>query len=574
MFNNIVAAAFAPVCLLSVLVSPAQSAPELVLYGGPVITLDQSDSVVSALAVEGGVISAVGSSEDVLSLADANTQRINLGGRALLPGFVDSHSHANGIGLQALSANLLPAPDGVGNSVADLQRLLGDYLNTDPNLLKSTGWLIGFGYDDSQLAEQRHPTRQELDAVSVEVPIIIIHQSGHLGVANTLALQLGGIDASTADPAGGVFRREGASGEPNGVMEESAFFGVLIKIMDSFGDELADEMLLAGLDMMARFGYTTAQEGHGSATAMESMARVAARGELSIDLVSYAGVTFVKEIKPAPSRDYTNRYRVGGLKLAIDGSPQGKTAWLTQPYHVVPEGQDADYRGYPAVDMTKVNSSVMRAFANDWQILVHANGDAAIDAMISAVRAAREVHPDTEIRPVLIHGQTLRFDQVALLQELRIFPSLFPMHTFYWGDWHRDSVLGPERAENISPTGWVRERGMMFATHTDAPVALPDSMRVLSATVTRTTRSGRVLGPAQRVDVMTALRAMTLWPAWQHFEEKKKGSLEVGKLADLVILSDDPLTVDPGFLDDLKVLATYKEARLIFSADEFDATAP
>ena len=167
---------------------------------------------------------------------------------------------------------------------------------------------------------------------------------------------------------------------------------------------------------------------------------------------------------------------------------------------------------------------------------------------------------------MLIHGQTLRFDQVAALDELDIFPSLFPMHTFYWGDWHRESVLGAERAENISPTGWVRARGMRFGTHHDAPVALPDSIRVLSSTVTRTTRSGRVLGPDQRVDVSTALRAMTLWPAWQHFEEARKGSLEMGKLADLVVLSDNPLRVAPEDLAALDVLATYKEGREIYRA--------
>ncbi len=167
-------------------------------------------------------------------------------------------------------------------------------------------------------------------------------------------------------------------------------------------------------------------------------------------------------------------------------------------------------------------------------------------------------------RPVLIHGQVLREDQVDALDELQIFPSLFPMHTFYWGDWHRESVLGPERAENISPTGWVLERDMMFGSHHDAPVANPDAMRVLSATVTRTTRSGRVLGPEHRVPVATALKALTIWPAWQHFEEDSKGTIEVGKLADFVILAENPLTVDPDRLADIQVVETIKEGVSIY----------
>jgi predicted amidohydrolase YtcJ len=186
--------------------------------------------------------------------------------------------------------------------------------------------------------------------------------------------------------------------------------------------------------------------------------------------------------------------------------------------------------------------------------------------LIAAIDAAQREHGAGDLRPVLIHGQFLREDQVASYQRLGVFPSLFPMHTFYWGDWHRDHTVGPVNADNISPTGWVHERGMMFGTHHDAPVAFPDSMRVLAATVTRRTRSGDILGPHQRVDVMTALKAMTIWPAWQHFEEDRKGSIEAGKLADFVVLSDDPTAVDPETLADLDVLVTIKEGKVIYDA--------
>lgn len=544
------------------------AAPDQVFFGGPVITLDADDRVVDALAVEGGRIVALGESAEILALADERTERIDLGGQALLPGFFDSHSHANFIGLQAMAANLLPAPDGTGNSVAALQDTLRIYMATEPALIGEMGWVIGFGYDDSQLAEQRHPTRQELDAVSTELPILLIHQSGHLGVANSLGLQLAGVGPDTPDPDGGAFRREADGRQPNGVAEEYAFFRLMFPVMAKADFDLQERMLLAGVDMMARFGYTTAQEGRAMGDYMAAMQRVADRKALKIDLVSYPDILAVEDI--APSRAYQNRYRVGGVKLTIDGSPQGKTAWLSQPYHVPPMGKDPDYSGYPAIDLDTVDTNVMRAFSEGWQILVHANGDAAIDALINAVRAAREAYPDRELRPVLIHGQTLRKDQVLAMDELRIFPSVFPMHTFYWGDWHRDSVLGPERAENISPTGWLRERGMMFGSHHDAPVALPDSMRVLSATVTRVTRSGDVLGENHRVDVATALRALTLWPAWQHFEENEKGSLEPGKLADLVVLSANPLAVDPLQLDRLEVKATYKEGQLVYAQDPDD----
>jgi len=498
----------------------------------------------------------------VLAAVGEAERDVDLAGRTMLPGFVDSHGHAFLVGLQASAANLLPPPDGTGTDVAALQRLLTDWAAGHEDFVGEVGWIVGFGYDDSQLAEKRHPTRDDLDAVSTELPVLVIHQSGHLGAANSRALEIAGVGAETEDPEGGAFRRREGSREPNGVAEEYAFFRLLGAMSAGLDDDANDAMLLAGAKLVASYGYTTAQEGRAAGPGLAAMRRVAASGRLPIDLVAYPDILQVEDIHP--TRAYAIHFRVGGAKLTIDGSPQGKTAWLTEPYAVAPEGRPADYRGYPAIDQATTNAALEKAFAHGWQILVHANGDAAIDAMIEGVRLAEARHPEVDNRPVLIHGQTLREDQVVALDELGIFPSLFPMHTFYWGDWHRASVLGPERAENISPTGWVLARGMRFGTHHDAPVALPDSMRVLSATVTRSTRSGRVLGPGHRVPVATALKAMTLWSAWQHFEEDTKGSLEVGKLADLVILSENPLTVPPEQLDDLQVLETIKEGVTVY----------
>jgi hypothetical protein len=524
--------------------------------------INDSQPTAEAVAVKDGKILAVGQETEVLKTNGENTKKIDLDGKTMLPGFVDSHGHAYMIGLQASTANLLPPPDGTGKDIATLQALLADWAKNNKGAVKKVGWIAGFGYDDSQLAEQRHPTRDDLDKVSKDLPVIIIHQSGHLGVANSKALEIAGVTAETKDPKGGVFRRKEGSQEPNGVMEEYAFFLMVSKLMSNFNNDVNDALVVAGTQLAASFGYTTAQEGRAMGTGLEAMKRVADSNKLAIDLVAYPDVMEVDDINP--SRSYTNHFRIGGAKLTIDGSPQGKTAWLTEPYYVPPEGQPKDYRGYAAIDEKTTNDAVEKAYANGWQILVHANGDVASDRFIEAIRLAKKKYPDVDNRPVLIHGQVLREDQVEQLKELGIFPSLFPMHTYYWGDWHRESVLGPERAENISPTGWVLERGMIFGSHHDAPVALPDSMRVLSATVTRASRTGRVLGPEHRVPVETALKAMTIWPAWQHFEEDTKGTIEVGKLADFVILSDNPLTVPQDQLDDLKVLETIKEDKSIY----------
>lgn len=202
---------------------------------------------------------------------------------------------------------------------------------------------------------------------------------------------------------------------------------------------------------------------------------------LKIDIVAYPDIIIGADVIKAPllSRRYTNHLRIGGAKLNLDGSPQGKTAWLTKPYFKAPAGQKDDYAGYAAMTDEQATAYVDKAFANGWQILTHLSGDAAIDQFIQAVRAVEKKYGMTDRRPVAIHAHTARLDQVLAFKELGILPSFFPMHTYYWGDWHRDSVLGAERAANISPTGWALEHGMTFTSHHDAPVALPDSMRVL-----------------------------------------------------------------------------------------------
>jgi predicted amidohydrolase YtcJ len=254
------------------------------------------------------------------------------------------------------------------------------------------------------------------------------------------------------------------------------------------------------------------------------------------------------------------------MKLTLDGSPQGRTAWRTLPYLLPPQGQSSDYRGYPAIpDDADVAALYDEAFAKGWQVLAHANGDAAADQLIRSMRPAREKYGPADRRPVLIHGQLLRIDQLDALAELQVIPSLFPMHTFYWGDWY-DEIIGPELAQQISPMRSALDRGMIATSHTDAPVALPNLMQVMSATVNRVSRSGKIMGPDERLTPLEALKAITLWSAYQHFEEGRKGSIEVGKLADLVILSANPLTVDPMQLGQIKVLETIKEGTTVYRA--------
>jgi predicted amidohydrolase YtcJ len=562
-----------PVALLAGVLSTAgaawsQEIADTIYRGGPILTIDDAQPRAEAVAVRNGRIIAVGPASEVMAYRGDDTEILDLGGRTMLPGFVDSHGHVVMGGLQALAANLLSPPDGPVTDIPSLQVALSQWVADNQEIVDRVNLIVGFGYDNSQLAELRHPTREELDAVSADVPIMIVHQSGHIGVANSRALEIAGVTAETEAPPGGVIRRD-ETGEPNGVLEEYAFFAVFAPLVAGLGDEGLEAFARAGADLWASFGYTTAQEGRATADIVEVVRRVAAEDGLPIDVVIFPDVLEAADyIATNASRDYVDGVRVGGCKLTIDGSPQGFTALRDRPYHDPVGDYPPGYLGYASVTMEQVQEAVNFCYANALQILTHSNGEGASDMLIAALGSAQERYGDPGNRPVLIHGQFLREDQVDALNGLGVFPSLFPMHTFYWGDWHREHTVGPVNAENISPTGWVRQRGMMFGSHHDAPVAFPDSMRILSATVTRRTRSGDILGPHQRVDVMTALRAMTIWPAWQHFEEDDKGSIEVGKLADFVILSDDPTAVDPETLSDLQVLMTIKEDEVIYEAEQ------
>lgn len=459
-----------------------------VYINGKIITLDEQESVASGLAVADGRIIAVGTSEKVLTLVDDSTLVIDLQSKTLVPGFVDGHSHLSGVAIQAITANLLPPPDGPGSDIASLQKTLREFMKTS-EMVKTHNVLIGFNYDDSQLAEKRHPTRQDLDAVSTDMPIMITHQSGHLGVYNTKALEMFGVTADSEDPPGGIIVREEDGRTPNGVLEENAHFQLLYNVIPPFSGEESLSIMEAAQMQYLSNGFTTIQDGKIDPVSLELMMKYAQTGGLKADLVVYADLVpmedYVVMEGPLQSSNYTDRLRIGGVKLTFDGSPQGKTAWFSKPYLVAPQGQADNYAGYPAFTDEEALQWYEVAYKNNWQMLTHTNGDAAIDQLIRVAGKAAERYPKDDRRTVMIHGQFLREDQVADVQRLGIFPSLYPMHTFYWGDWHRDSVAGPGRAENISPTGWLMERDIKFSIHSDAPVTFPNAMRILDSAVNR-----------------------------------------------------------------------------------------
>ena len=488
-------------------------------------------------------------------------KHINFGNQAILPGFIDAHGHASYLAFATQVANIASPPVGSINNIKELQTELKKFI-TESNL-KPGEWVMGLGYDDSLLAEQRHPTKDDLDEVSTEHPIYLIHVSAHLGAANSLGLSLANISTETQDPPGGKIRRYENSSEPNGVFEETAAYPLQQLAMSAYKDPIGS--VKKAMHIYARNGITTAQDGASNPETISLMQAADAQGMINLDIISYPigqnGLD--KNLDSINFGNYEGRLKIGGIKLILDGSPQGKTAYLTEPYYKPPHSESDSYKGYPLIPQSEVSKWVKKYADLNIPIMAHANGDAAADMLIKAVK---DTDINSDHRTIMIHAQTVREDQLDQMKELKIIPSYFSTHTFYWGDWHRDSVFGEDRAMRISPTKSTLNRNMPFTVHNDAPVVPPDMIRLLWSTTNRKTRSGKVLGEEQKISTYSALEAMTINAAYQHFEDDIKGSIEVGKLADLVVLSEDPLSIDTKNLLEVNVVATFSRGVEVFNS--------
>jgi hypothetical protein len=577
---------------------------DTIYFGGHILTMaGEEPQYAEALAVGQGKILAVGPKSDVQRYSSAATRVIDLGGQTLLPGFIDAHGHIVDYTLRGNSPDLSPPPVSDVSSIEQLVTKVQRYLTTNPPPPGKVA--LALGYDDSLLAERRHPTRDDLDRISRDIPVLVTHVSGHIVAVNTKAIELAGITRDTSDPAGGLIRKDPLSGEPNGVFEEQAgqiFVPFLAVPSIAERGRLLDEFM----HWYASFGITTAEDAISSplniAILLEKRKQAA---RPLIDIISYpmwaifndvlAGKKTLDIDYTPPSFDgcasveangfphgsvaadlepdarekvgvYVNGIKFAGIKITGDGAPVGKTAYLTKPYLHPPAGQPVDYRGYPTLPQTELDQWFDAAYRQNVQIVMHCNGDATADMMIAAVRQAIAKYGSKDLRPVMIHSQFIRHDQLVTMKELGIIPNFFTSHTFYWGDWHVNETVGPERAFGMSPMNYAHSLGMKFTNGADSPIVPPSIMDLVWTAVNRVSRSGLVVGPDERVTPYVALKSVTDYAAYQHFEERSKGTLEAGKMADLVILEKNPLTVDPMTIKDIRVVETIKDGKTIYKA--------
>lgn len=554
-----------PLLLIATTCDPIEDTSEqvadLIFTGEHIITMDQSK--VTAVAVQGDRIMATGDAADILRLRGESTRVVELGEHALLPGFIDAHGHFSSVARYADLLDLSSPPVGSVTEIDDIVRMLR--LRIERQQIPAGELVYGFGYDDSLLAEQRHPNRDDLDRASTDHPIIVRHVSGHLLAANSLALANANVSNVTANPDGGIIRRRADSDEPDGVMEETAM-AAFPGSASGMSSEKLRQLRRNAVAIYASYGITTIQDSNVSLQYIERLKAEVLEEPFAVDIVAFVLANPLSdEVLESISHDqsYTGGFRMGGVKFTLDGSPQGRTAWLTEAYREGPPGQDSSYVAYPSYDPAAYKSRMLGLLERGIPVLAHANGDAAIDLMIDGVAEALVSKPSPDHRSVAIHAQLVRPDQLDRMKDLGIIPSYYAVHPFFWGDWHRLS-FGEARASFISPVRATIERGIPFTIHNDSPVVPPDMMRLLSITVNRQTRSGYTLGPDQRASVMEALYAITQAAAYQYFEEDEKGSITVGKQADLVVLATNPLLADPLELADIAVVETFAHGESVY----------
>ena len=537
---------------------------DLIFFGDNIITMDNSK--VTAVAVRGDRIVATGDQAEIIQLQDDSTRLVELGDRALLPGFIDAHGHFGAVATSSALLDLSSPPVGTVETIDDIVTAIQNWIEN--NDVPDGQLIYGFGYDDSLLAEQRHPNRDDLDRASTSHPIVIRHVSGHLNAANSMALAQSRITAESQSPQGGVIRRRSDSEEPIGVMEETAM-GLLPGYGALISEEQGWQLRRDAAEIYSSYGITTIQDSNVSVAYVNALKARAREEAFPVDIVAYIMGNPLSDIElgqVSQDAEYVGGVRIGGVKFILDGSPQGRTAWMSQPYNEGPPGVDADYVAYPSYDPEAYQARVDNLLERHVPVLAHANGDQAIERMIDGIADAVEGEAIPDHRSVIIHAQLIRADQLDRVKELGIIPSYYSAHPFFWGDWHRLS-FGDERAGFISPVRATINRDIPFTVHNDSPIVPPDMMRLVSITVNRQTRSGYILGPEQRATVMEALYAITQGAAYQYFEEDEKGSITSGKRADLVILETNPLAVDPAQLADVKIAETFARGVSVYRGE-------
>ncbi|QSX04831.1 amidohydrolase [Sedimentibacter sp. zth1] len=510
--------------------------PQKCYFNGDIITLE-NEMYADYLLIENDKIVCVGAKKEIEKYIYNDAEMIDLQKKTLMPAFIDTHSLFFEYVFSLLYANLSDA-----ESFDDIKKLLISY--KEDNHIKDGEWIIGSNYDDDFLKEKKPPTAKILDSILPNNPVVLQHQSGYSGVLNSKALEILKIDKIN-----------------DGFLKEEQFTANLQKIpIPSIND--FKNAILKVQEKYASFGITTMQEG----TLVDSMDKILTliiqAKLLKLDLVGYIDIkngNKILEKFDESIKKYNNRFKIGGYKIFLDGSPHNKTAWMLEQYK-----DTENHNGKPYYKDFSLTIDFKKAISDNMQVLAHCNGDAAakqyIECYKKAFNSSKRKH---NIRPVIIHAQLLTEEQLIEAKKLDIIPSFLVANIFYSGDILIKN-FGLERASQINITGSAVRNNVLFTFHQNPPTIEINMLETICYAVNRITKEGRILGVNQRITPLDALKAVTINAAYQYFEENIKGSLKHGKLADLVILDSNPLKVEYNKIKNIKVLETIKEGKTVF----------
>ena len=542
-----------------------------------------------AVCYENGIIQKLGTNEEILKLKDENTKVINMEGKTILPSFIDSHSHFSAVANSFLQVDLNEC-----TSFEEIKNKILEY--KAKNNIADDEWIIANGYDNNILKEQKHPDITFLDTLKINNPIVLKHKSEHMGVFNKKALEALEVNETTKSPEGGKI--EIKDGKLTGYLEETAFVNYLKKVPMPSMDKLLRAYEKAQ-DEYLSYGITTVQEGYMSKELLNIYKELIKQNKLKLDVVGYPDYDSIKEYAhtfPSSYKKYNKHFKILGIKMILDGSPQGRTAWMKEPYE--PEKQNivenkGDYKGYPAMKYDDIVRNIKFAKENGLQILAHCNGDAAAEEYIKALNECEENEPSyqkqkitqiqecmqqeniqmqecaqkekklnnnnaqkiKDLRPVIIHAQLISKEDLLKAKEIEAIPSFFVAHVYYWGDVHIKN-FGIKRASRISPVKEAVDNNIIFTLHQDSPIIKPNMLETIWCAVKRQTKSGKILGEDERISVYDALKGVTINAAYSYFEETEKGSIEEGKKAQFVILDKNPLEVPIDEISNIKIVKT------------------
>ncbi|MGB3077311.1 MAG: amidohydrolase [Chitinophagales bacterium] len=544
----------------------ATNAADIIYYGGDIITMEGNEAAYpEALAIQAGKIVFVGSKAEAEEMKGDATVMVDLQGKTMLPGFIDPHSHFINALSMGSQANCFAPPVGPAKNIDGIIAALKD-LQAKKNIPKGE-IIMGYGYDENQMPDGSMLNRDDLDKAFPDNPVIVGHVSLHGGVLNSMALKKFGYSDKTATPDGGIIIRKPGTNEPYGLIMETAFLPVFANLPKPTAEQQL-QGLKDGQMIYASAGVTTAQEGATHKADLDILVNGATQNALYIDVISYPFILDVRNVLAdhpfSEFGSYHNHLKIGGVKITSDGSPQGKTALFSTPYLTGGPGGEKSWKGEPTFPQDSLNAWLKWLYGEKIQVLIHANGDGAIDMILKAHEFAMGSDTSGDRRTTVIHSQFVRPDQLIKYKTYHIIPSLYTEHTFFFGDTHIQN-RGMEQASFISPLNTTLKMGITATNHTDFNVLPIDQMMVVWSAVNRITRTGVLLGADERITPYQALQCITINAAYQYFEESSKGSLKAGKLADLVILDKNPLKEDPMEIKNIKVVQTIKEGQTIYN---------